>query len=34
MRASNLADEQQNLFARLATAVGKYWICKRAPHSL
>ncbi|MCB2386752.1 MULTISPECIES: acyl-CoA dehydrogenase family protein [Thalassolituus] len=28
----NLADEQQNLFARLATAVGKYWICKRAPH--
>jgi putative acyl-CoA dehydrogenase len=27
----NLADEQQNLFARLATAVGKYWICKRAP---
>ncbi len=28
----NLQDEQQNLFARLATAVGKYWICKRAPH--
>lgn len=28
----NLNDEQQNLFARLATAVGKYWICKRAPH--
>ncbi|MAY01073.1 MAG: DNA alkylation response protein [Oceanospirillaceae bacterium] len=28
----NLNDEQENLFARLATAVGKYWICKRAPH--
>ncbi|PVZ63580.1 DNA alkylation response protein [Pelagibaculum spongiae] len=24
--------EQQGLFARIATAVGKYWICKRAPH--
>ena len=28
----NLEDEHENLFARLATAVGKYWICKRAPH--
>ncbi|WP_430460544.1 acyl-CoA dehydrogenase family protein [Thalassolituus sp. LLYu03] len=28
----NLSDEHENLFARLATAVGKYWICKRAPH--
>ncbi|MRI35420.1 DNA alkylation response protein [Endozoicomonas sp. OPT23] len=28
----NLEDEQQNLFSRIATAVGKYWICKRAPH--
>ena len=28
----NLKDEQQNLFSRVATAVGKYWICKRAPH--
>jgi putative acyl-CoA dehydrogenase len=24
-------DEQQAKFARLVTAVGKYWICKRAP---
>ncbi len=24
-------DEAQHRFARLATAVGKYWICKRAP---
>lgn len=30
----NLGDEQQALFARLATAVGKYWICKRAPAML
>jgi putative acyl-CoA dehydrogenase len=28
----NLQDEQQNLFARVATAIGKYWICKRAPN--
>jgi len=28
----NLADEQQNLYARIATAIGKYWICKRAPN--
>ncbi|WP_095211295.1 acyl-CoA dehydrogenase family protein [Endozoicomonas ascidiicola] len=28
----NLDNEQEQLFARLATAVGKYWICKRAPH--
>ena len=28
----NLDDEHENLFARIATAVGKYWICKRAPH--
>jgi putative acyl-CoA dehydrogenase len=28
----HLDDEHENLFARLATAVGKYWICKRAPH--
>ena len=28
----NLQDEQQNLFARIATAIGKYWICKRAPN--
>jgi putative acyl-CoA dehydrogenase len=26
-----LADPQQARFARLVTAVGKYWICKRAP---
>ena len=24
-------DEQETMFARLVTAVGKYWICKRAP---
>ncbi|RMF14418.1 MAG: DNA alkylation response protein [Gammaproteobacteria bacterium] len=24
-------DEQERLFMRLATAVGKYWICKRTP---
>lgn len=28
----NLHDEQQNLFARVATAISKYWICKRAPN--
>ncbi|WP_101760522.1 acyl-CoA dehydrogenase family protein [Oceanicoccus sp. KOV_DT_Chl] len=28
----NPADEQQHLFARVATAIGKYWICKRAPN--
>lgn len=28
----NLHDEQQNSFARIATAIGKYWICKRAPN--
>jgi putative acyl-CoA dehydrogenase len=28
----NMHDEQQNLFARVATAIGKYWICKRAPN--
>ncbi|MBD1553493.1 acyl-CoA dehydrogenase family protein [Pseudomonas typographi] len=30
----NPADEHQTLFARLVTAVGKYWICKRAPAML
>ncbi len=25
-------DEAQRAFARIATAVGKYWVCKRAPH--
>jgi putative acyl-CoA dehydrogenase len=25
-------DTQQKLFSRLATPIGKYWICKRAPH--
>jgi putative acyl-CoA dehydrogenase len=24
-------DERENLFKRLATAVSKYWVCKRAP---
>ncbi|MDP3755807.1 acyl-CoA dehydrogenase family protein [Polaromonas sp.] len=27
----NAADPQEDKFARLVTAVGKYWICKRAP---
>ncbi|MEO9329747.1 acyl-CoA dehydrogenase family protein [Gordonia aurantiaca] len=26
------ADEQERAFRRLATAVAKYWICKRGPH--
>ncbi len=26
------ADEAQRAFARIATAVAKYWVCKRAPH--
>lgn len=25
------SDEQQSLLVRIATAVGKYWVCKRAP---
>ncbi len=25
------ADEQERAFARIATAIGKYWVCKRAP---
>ncbi|SDQ00726.1 acyl-CoA dehydrogenase family protein [Ectopseudomonas guguanensis] len=27
-------DEQEDKFARLVTAVGKYWICKRAPEMI
>ncbi|GIZ11557.1 acyl-CoA dehydrogenase family protein [Pseudomonas sp. NCCP-436] len=27
-------DEQEEKFARLVTAVGKYWICKRAPEMI
>jgi putative acyl-CoA dehydrogenase len=27
----NSFDEQEEKFARLVTAIGKYWICKRAP---
>ncbi|WP_027896213.1 acyl-CoA dehydrogenase family protein [Zestomonas thermotolerans] len=30
----NLHDEQEDRFARLVTAVGKYWICKRAPEMI
>jgi len=30
----NLHDEQQARLARLVTAVGKYWICKRAPEMI
>ncbi|MDX3773309.1 acyl-CoA dehydrogenase family protein [Chromatiaceae bacterium AAb-1] len=26
--------EQQQLFARIATAIGKYWVCKRAPQMI
>ncbi|HXA46174.1 MAG TPA: acyl-CoA dehydrogenase family protein, partial [Burkholderiaceae bacterium] len=28
----NRADEHEDLLARLVTAVGKYWICKRTPN--
>jgi putative acyl-CoA dehydrogenase len=27
-------DEAQRAFARIATAVAKYWVCKRAPHMI
>lgn len=27
----NEKNEEENLFRRLATAIGKYWVCKRAP---
>jgi len=27
-------DEAERAFARIATAVGKYWVCKRAPHMI
>ena len=30
----NVQDEQEARFARLVTAVGKYWICKRAPNMI
>jgi putative acyl-CoA dehydrogenase len=30
----HLHDEQEDKFARLVTAVGKYWICKRAPEMI
>ncbi|WP_312299000.1 acyl-CoA dehydrogenase family protein [Stutzerimonas nitrititolerans] len=30
----NPHDEQEARFARLVTAVGKYWICKRAPNMI
>ncbi|TLX60718.1 DNA alkylation response protein [Stutzerimonas nosocomialis] len=30
----SLADEREATFARLVTAVGKYWICKRAPNAI
>ncbi|MCW3147281.1 acyl-CoA dehydrogenase family protein [Stutzerimonas stutzeri] len=30
----NLHDEREARFARLVTAVGKYWICKRAPEMI
>lgn len=28
----NLDSEEQRLYSRIATAIGKYWICKRAPN--
>lgn len=28
------ADPQQQAFARIATAVAKFWVCKRAPHMI
>ncbi len=30
----NRHDEQEDKFARLVTAIGKYWICKRAPEMI
>lgn len=30
----SLTDEREATFARLVTAVGKYWICKRAPNAI
>ncbi|MCQ4311223.1 acyl-CoA dehydrogenase family protein [Pseudomonas stutzeri] len=30
----NSLDEQEEKFARLVTAIGKYWICKRAPEMI
>jgi putative acyl-CoA dehydrogenase len=30
-RAYDSADEGERAFARIATSIGKYWICKRAP---
>ena len=30
----NRHDEHEDKFARLVTAVGKYWICKRAPNMI
>ena len=30
----NPFDEQEEKFARLVTAIGKYWICKRAPEMI
>jgi putative acyl-CoA dehydrogenase len=27
-------DPNQRAFARVATAIGKYWVCKRAPHAV
>jgi len=27
-------DENERAFARIATAVGKYWVCKRTPHAI
>lgn len=30
----NLDSESQRLYSRIATAIGKYWICKRAPNHI
>ncbi len=27
-------DEHERAFARIATAIGKFWVCKRAPHMI
>jgi putative acyl-CoA dehydrogenase len=32
MRLARAYDEEDTAFKRLATAVGKYWVCKRLPH--
>jgi putative acyl-CoA dehydrogenase len=32
--ADAISDKTQRSFARAATAIGKFWVCKRAPHAV